>query len=508
MATQPVTPQARIGKTAVLLHFLGLGFLLVAVGVMAVLGTEIRDTYIVLGVGIAACLVLLLWSIVLAIRSYKRRESPRFRLSLLFILLVEISGASLLLWIFEYQRWAIWWGNEWSLWLINLSFSYCVPAITSFGLVLFCITLAVRKWKGLQGLSLPRFILVFILAAFPPVLILYCLLTIPGTHTKDARTFIASAAPTVVVDSIEGILADIPASRTLEIRCAILSNGLNSKDKLRARIDDKNWAVASAALTAFDKRYPQESVEIVKPWGEAQPLTPNSSARAWSAAQILADRLNPEQKRHILDQGKAYTARFRLCFLYRLVPTNQRDYVEDLLRFGAEELTEAPSIFEMTYDTQSEERAWLNLLARKDWPDRKNLVQLLGTAQTFFSPVSRNPAIVDAFMSDSDLEIRRGAAVAFYSDREISIVNCGDHSARVTWLQRMLKPIDNTDLFVRRAAILGIAEFLGLKVSATLDERQMLDTPNWIPAAAVPGEADELEKIRAEATQWIEKNKQ
>ena len=98
-------------------------------------------------------------------------------------------------------------------------------------------------------------------------------------------------------------------------------------------------------------------------------------------------------------------------------------------------------------------------------------------------------------MSDPDLKVRRDAAIRFF---DVAM------PPEVKWIEAAAKSLDDPDIFVRRTAVVYLAQILSVKVTLTPDETQLLDTPNWSPAAPVPGEERELEAVRAAAIKFPE----
>ncbi len=512
--TSPPAPVRNVGKTALMLHWLGVLFLAAGVGVLRTLGVSTREGLIFFCFGATAFVVLTIWSIYQCCRGYLAGERSRYSFALALLVTFEFTFAFLIVFYFDitshhhvldnYQG-----VREVLFGLIN----NCIPALSAYLFIFLAVGVPLANVLSRRAESsqhavrrrtwLVRIFLVSIVLILAPLLSVYSLVTLPADELRKSdsklNVLIAHCSPHVVGEALESYCGNFNNLLCDDIQHGILWFGCVSKDRLLLRLDDNRPVVFRAAFHSFELRYPQDMQEtLLNICKEPAP----AGYKERTAAYWIGDHASPAQIREILDAGKLYNAQFRSGLLVYLTENRKstNPYATDLLRLAADEELYTRMVGQMERDQINV--AWNKLFAQKNWSDRAGLACVI----PFFEiSLTDQLKLYQQCLADPDLKMRRWAMASACKIRTEFNWSSAERDEGNAWLRVMIQYVDDPDIFIRRSAVHLMGTFTNTRVTLTPDESGLIFLPDMVPSPLVTGEDQERETVRAAANEHLQK---
>ena len=509
-ALSPALP-VRLAKTALWVHLLALLFLGVGIGAFVLRRKGDQDSWVILGVGGAAWLVLTVWSIALSFRSKMRGEGTGWRTALWMSMLLEASVVLILLWVFDYQSWDVLESMELVRGAFDTLFAFCLPVLVPFLFVSLCVAWPLSKW--LSGRYRRRWYWVPAIIAIQAVLILpwilfpYCV--------QHLRFEIAGLTPHFIADCEEALLQPNSISNS-DLKGRILTGGFVSRERLLERMYDSNPTVVSTSCWGFQVKCPDEALARCLEFSHSSRSISiwrrnPADARAFGFGEFVAAKANKAQIRQLLDQHDPMAATFYFVLFRSIEQRPQIEYLPDIMRLAAADPNACSLLrdFDWRFDPARREvqfgdvsdaarkeamrkaavreeavrKAWMKLFEKRDWPDRDGLADE--------AVYLDNTELIACCLDDSSVKMRRRAIHA------LAVNGTGIEE------RTFLKFFDDPDIVVRRAMVHLFHQLSTIPIKLTPDESSSMTTENFTPAPPVPGEEKELETVRAAFEKWL-----
>ena len=507
-------PPRQFGKTALMLHGLGVLFLLAGAGTLAALGAEKNESYTFLGFGGAAFGVLTAWAALLLVRSYIAREQSRFSFALLLILLFEFTSIFLEFEIRHYDRWL----SSYAIReIIDIAIAFCIPALTAFLFIVLGVSVPLVNFltqrvndsrrAALRRTWLKRAFLTAMVLILPPILYSYSIFTLYRFGMRNADGYphlnvgIARLAPKSMSDAIENGLLQ-PGASPSETQLGLLNFGCVSKERLSERLADLDVEIFMASWHGLTTSYPEYALDICIEFGKRKKVPASWTPTVTS---YIVQHASEQQIQAILDAGKVYNAAFRSQLLGKLTENRYPAvYHTDILRLAAEESTcrgEVAALELGTYNSRQEfNKSWSELFSKRDWTFRNGLAYVIPYLEI---PLTDQIKLFRQCWNDSDPSMRRAAMASACLTKRTFNWSSADADERKAWIMAMQNYIDDSDLFVRRSAVHILATFTDFALRDTPDDSNLYKDHGLFEANPVSGEDEERETVRAAAKKWL-----
>ncbi|MGD0091062.1 MAG: hypothetical protein ABSE73_14180 [Planctomycetota bacterium] len=482
-----------------------------------------------LGVALSATGVLLVWSLTLAVRAWRRGERSRWGRAVRIlggletVLLVAI--VFLIGYGFPFSNPSQWF--EWQ-WKTGMIVFLPVVGIAWLGATLVAwwrVRRAARRdaKEGMQGRSQWKRGLIWFCAVaallvallLPCPLFLYCA-EWERYNDMELRTWrgrVLENTPVFVADTAAGPLALSSWAEAVELYQCALWSGRISKKRLLAEVNSTDQYAQDCAYAGLERADPQAALALADRIGQGRTSGTSPTLRG-RAGDLMARRGTPERIRYFLDQYATHpspSSAFMDSLLCSL--SNRPEFLPELASFCRKDfpnrMVALRAIAAMSPTAKDLPAIWAGFLADRDSSRRRSALDVI----PYIRDANARLAILVAGFESPDPYVRQ--ETQWQCDRWPFEV-LGDFESRDPALmkrliQSLLPVLDDADRRIHCGAARSLSWLFDNH--GTLHEEYTFfcilcdRLAGWQAVGDAPDEPKMLESVRAAARKWLDEHK-
>lgn len=507
-------------RDAALIHGLALLAAGIATMVAATFNPAGHAFFPSLLVAVSASTVLCVWSLVLAIRAWRRNEPSGAPRVVVVLCVLECAIFCLLFLSNQIEPWKH--GGILRS-FANSGLIVVVPwFILSSWLALLMARWSVRravKRDTVAGVTGNRhwkralaWFCAVMLVLIPIPLHLYCLYSASHLDSTRWQYQTIDYTPEAVSDAVAEMLSRIPGQSAKKMYNLLLHRGCVSKSRLTAEVSSADEEAQGNALQSLRHIDPQAALTIAVDVGDGK-ITGCGQWLKEVAAWTIIERGTREQVRHVLDAANSIAVSPR-GFMAGGVWWDriwaERQLWPELAHFCegySSARDEALRALACAAPPQELPRLWAKFLSDSDAKRRKQSLDAMGY---IFDHSAKLRILLDG-LDQTDPVHRHEFAAALLCAHPIIDIRAIDPALAKDSTAKLLPRLDSDDIYVRRAAAGLLAWSLNLPTAPIPEATAFFQIAQQVAAGVNPPETDDelrmTENVRAAAKKWLAQQK-
>jgi len=479
------------------------------------------------GMGLSATFVLGLWSLVLAIKSLRRKEASRW--PVVVIVLCALEAVPLLPALaFSTVPWSS--AGNIKEWALRTGIVVFVPVTLLAGLVAALVAwlrmrrLAKRDARaGVTGKRYSKRGLVWFLAVtvalvallVPVPLFIYCAyMATQWEHPANRtwRSWVVEHTPVVIGETAASLLPSSPPPSGVTLYQFVLLSGRVSRGRLTAELKSPDPWTQSCALEGLFRADPKAALGLAGDIGDGK-VTGQNMFMQHQAGSMIGEHGSPEQIRHFLNAATTQTPP-PFNFVQGMLPMlgwKRPELLPDLVRFcKSDSSNRDEALRQLAYRVPPKDlpKLWAEFLADTDIIRRKQSVAAIAWMQD----QNVRLQVLVAGLEGPDPALRQMIAQNLrHSNAYMYDMGSADPALRKRFAASLLPLLDSDDVDTRRGAAWSLVgalndprslgrerQFLYALMSKLSGNKQVAETPKEVEVRG---------NIREAARKWLDGQK-